>query len=269
MAALLVSSPRLYAARQLGNASRLGLKSRTLSPAVGVARPSSLNRLPVQAILQPQRPPPTPTPLDDQVGGRHAALNRLAKPLLGCLALALAACVLPAAAQAASAAAPAAAGSSSSGMVGLLKGETGTLLGTVQQAAPAARPFAVPCISPEGLPGPFPAALTMLTWLRHSNAAALSFILHLDVHLGDIIAQYGRTTYAILFAIVFCETGLVVMPFLPGESYILPTLAGWIAICVLAGWMCQQNLLQVALLHATGRGVAGVGQCRCLPQGCG
>lgn len=41
-------------------------------------------------------------------------------------------------------------------------------------------------------------------------------MLHLDVHLGEIIARYGRTTYAILFAIVFCETGLVVTPFLPG-----------------------------------------------------
>ena len=38
--------------------------------------------------------------------------------------------------------------------------------------------------------------------------AALSFVLHLDVHLGDIISRYGRATYALLFGIVFCETGL-------------------------------------------------------------
>jgi membrane-associated protein len=42
--------------------------------------------------------------------------------------------------------------------------------------------------------------------------------LHLDRHLGEIIAQYGIWTYAILALIVFCETGLVVTPFLPGDS---------------------------------------------------
>ncbi|HEU4699766.1 MAG TPA: DedA family protein [Gemmatimonadales bacterium] len=42
--------------------------------------------------------------------------------------------------------------------------------------------------------------------------------LHLDKHLGQIIAQYGAWTYAILIAIVFAETGLVVTPFLPGDS---------------------------------------------------
>jgi membrane-associated protein len=42
--------------------------------------------------------------------------------------------------------------------------------------------------------------------------------LHLDKHLGQVIADYGMWTYAILFVIVFCETGLVVTPFLPGDS---------------------------------------------------
>lgn len=42
--------------------------------------------------------------------------------------------------------------------------------------------------------------------------------LHLDRHLGEIIGQYGVWTYAILVLIVFCETGLVVTPFLPGDS---------------------------------------------------
>lgn len=42
--------------------------------------------------------------------------------------------------------------------------------------------------------------------------------LHLDRHLGEIITQYGVWTYAILVLIVFCETGLVVTPFLPGDS---------------------------------------------------
>lgn len=46
----------------------------------------------------------------------------------------------------------------------------------------------------------------------------IDFILHIDVHLSELIRDYGATTYAILFAIVFVETGLVVMPFLPGDS---------------------------------------------------
>lgn len=46
----------------------------------------------------------------------------------------------------------------------------------------------------------------------------IDFILHIDKHLGEIIKSYGTWTYAILFIIVFCETGLVVTPFLPGDS---------------------------------------------------
>ncbi len=42
--------------------------------------------------------------------------------------------------------------------------------------------------------------------------------LHLDVYLTDIVSQYGLWTYALLFAVIFIETGLVVMPFLPGDS---------------------------------------------------
>lgn len=46
----------------------------------------------------------------------------------------------------------------------------------------------------------------------------VDLFLHLDRHLSELIAQYGTSTYAILFLIVFCETGLVVTPFLPGDS---------------------------------------------------
>lgn len=48
----------------------------------------------------------------------------------------------------------------------------------------------------------------------------IDFILHVDTYLSDIIAQYGAWTLAVLFAIIFVETGVVVMPFLPGDSLI-------------------------------------------------
>ncbi|HEV7504888.1 MAG TPA: VTT domain-containing protein [Thermoanaerobaculia bacterium] len=46
----------------------------------------------------------------------------------------------------------------------------------------------------------------------------IDFVLHLDKHLGPIILVYGVWTYLILFAVIFAETGLVVTPFLPGDS---------------------------------------------------
>ncbi len=49
-------------------------------------------------------------------------------------------------------------------------------------------------------------------------AAIADFVLHIDVHLGEIIAKYGVLTFLILFTIVFAETGFVVTPFLPGDS---------------------------------------------------
>ena len=46
----------------------------------------------------------------------------------------------------------------------------------------------------------------------------IDLFVHLDQHLGEVIKQYGTWTYLVLFVIVFCETGLVVTPFLPGDS---------------------------------------------------
>ena len=51
-----------------------------------------------------------------------------------------------------------------------------------------------------------------------SADSILDFMLHIDVHLNQLIANYGIWSYAILFTIVFAETGLVVAPFLPGDS---------------------------------------------------
>ncbi len=49
-------------------------------------------------------------------------------------------------------------------------------------------------------------------------ASLWDFVVHLDAHLSAFIAEHGAWVYALLFAIVFCETGLVVTPFLPGDS---------------------------------------------------
>lgn len=67
----------------------------------------------------------------------------------------------------------------------------------------------------------------------------MSFILHLDKHLASMIAAHGNTTYAILFAIVFAETGFVLTPFLPGDSLLFA-----------AGAFAATGLLQLQLLMA-------------------
>ena len=56
----------------------------------------------------------------------------------------------------------------------------------------------------------------------------LDFILHVDVHLATFVQAYGAWVYALLFLIIFVETGVVVMPFLPGDSllFVVGTLCG-------------------------------------------
>jgi len=51
----------------------------------------------------------------------------------------------------------------------------------------------------------------------------IDFVLHIDRHLDGLIQTYGTWVYLILFAIIFCETGLVVTPFLPGDSLLFVT----------------------------------------------
>ncbi|MBX5460193.1 MAG: DedA family protein [Steroidobacteraceae bacterium] len=57
-----------------------------------------------------------------------------------------------------------------------------------------------------------------LTWLVGLAHVFIDFVLHLDRHLVELLEQFGPWIYAILFLIIFAETGLVVTPFLPGDS---------------------------------------------------
>jgi len=75
-------------------------------------------------------------------------------------------------------------------------------------------------------------------------SALVDIALHLDRHLQGLVAAYGAWVYAILFLVVFCETGLVVTPFLPGDSLLF--VAGTVAA---AGGM-NIHLLVVLLIIA-------------------
>jgi len=57
----------------------------------------------------------------------------------------------------------------------------------------------------------------------------MDLLLHLDKHLAALLTQYGTWIYVILFLIIFCETGLVVAPFLPGDSLLFVAGALWAA----------------------------------------
>ncbi|WP_333603417.1 DedA family protein, partial [Pantoea eucrina] len=74
----------------------------------------------------------------------------------------------------------------------------------------------------------------------------VDFILHIDVHLAELVAQYGIWIYAILFLILFCETGLVVTPFLPGDSLLF--VAG--ALAALPGNDLNMHLMVTLLVIA-------------------
>ena len=67
--------------------------------------------------------------------------------------------------------------------------------------------------------------------------ALLDFVLHVDKYLEAFVAQYGLWVYALLFAIIFVETGVVVMPFLPGDSLLF-----------VVGAMCGVGLMNYPLV---------------------
>jgi membrane-associated protein len=88
----------------------------------------------------------------------------------------------------------------------------------------------------------------------------VDFILHSDRHLLDLVGAYGTWVYGILFAIVFAETGLVVTPFLPGDSLLFAAgalsasgrLNAWIGAALLAAAAFSGNAVNYAVGRAVG-----------------
>jgi len=75
----------------------------------------------------------------------------------------------------------------------------------------------------------------------------VDYFLHLDVHLGELLRTYGTWTYAILFLIIFTETGLVVMPLLPGDSLLFAA-GTFAALGDLDPWLLCGLLIVAAIL---------------------
>ncbi|HVF69096.1 MAG TPA: DedA family protein [Xanthomonadales bacterium] len=78
----------------------------------------------------------------------------------------------------------------------------------------------------------------------------LTFVLHLDEHLTNIVNQFGVLTYGLIFLIIFAETGLVVTPFLPGDS-LLFAVGALSATGILNVWIIYFSLLIAAVLGDT------------------
>lgn len=85
----------------------------------------------------------------------------------------------------------------------------------------------------------------------------IDLFLHFDVHLAAFVAQYGALVYALLFAIVFAETGLVVTPFLPGDSLLFAAGAlaatGALDITLVVGLLLVAAIAGDAVNYSTGR----------------
>ena len=85
----------------------------------------------------------------------------------------------------------------------------------------------------------------------------LDFVLHVDVHLREFVLAYGAWVYALLFAIIFVETGVVVMPFLPGDSllFVVGALcgAGLMNLPLVMALLCVAAILGDQLNYSIGR----------------
>lgn len=92
-------------------------------------------------------------------------------------------------------------------------------------------------------------------------AFLIDFILHVDVHLANFVATYGTWVYLLLFMIIFVETGVVVMPFLPGDSllFVAGALAagGGMDPAILIGVLFVAAVLGDSVNYAIGRRFGG------------
>ena len=92
-------------------------------------------------------------------------------------------------------------------------------------------------------------------------AFLVDLLLHVDQHLAALLAEYGNWIYAILFLIVFCETGLVVTPFLPGDSllFVAGALAagGGMDPAILIGVLFAAAVLGDSVNYSIGRHFGG------------
>lgn len=79
----------------------------------------------------------------------------------------------------------------------------------------------------------------------------ISFIVHIDVHLEEIIRDFGNWSYLILFAIVFVETGVVIFPFLPGDSLLFASGTLAAAMGAFDMWILIPVFLAAAILGDT------------------
>src|SRR5436190_21665834 len=88
-------------------------------------------------------------------------------------------------------------------------------------------------------------------------AALVDFVLHVDTHLETFVLQYGTWVYALLFLIIFVETGVVVMPFLPGDSllFVVGAMcgAGFMSFPVAVGLLFAAAVLGNQSNYAIGR----------------
>jgi membrane-associated protein len=88
-------------------------------------------------------------------------------------------------------------------------------------------------------------------------ALAADFILHVDAHLLELFRDHGKWIYAILFLIVFCETGLVVTPFLPGDSLLFAAgalaAAGGLDVHLMAVLLFAAAVLGDSVNYSVGR----------------
>ncbi|GAB0170734.1 VTT domain-containing protein [Lysinibacillus sp. CTST325] len=79
----------------------------------------------------------------------------------------------------------------------------------------------------------------------------ISFIMHIDVHLEEIIRKFGNLSYFVLFAIVFVETGVVIFPFLPGDSLLFASGTLAAAMGAFNMWILIPVFLAAAILGDT------------------